>query len=89
MTPNVSSYADGQVGAAANGGMTRTTATDMSHYAYRAAVYRLAMDNGDPRRNQRRLTALHSSFAPPMTYAVAGTMVSVSVGDIGDDVTGH
>jgi hypothetical protein len=83
MTANVSSYADGQVGAAANGGMTPTTATDMSHYAYRAAVYRLAMDNGDPQRNQRRLTALHNSFAPPRTYAVTGNTVAVSVVDIG------
>jgi hypothetical protein len=41
------------------------------------------MDNGDPRRNQRRLTALHNSFAPPMTYAVTGNTVAVSVVDIG------
>jgi hypothetical protein len=80
---SVSSYADGRAGPAANGGMAQTTATAMSHYAYRAAIYRLAVDAGDPHRHQRRLTALSSSFAPPIGYEVAGEAMAIGAVDIG------
>jgi hypothetical protein len=63
--------------------MAQTTATATSHYAYRAAIYHLAVDDGDPHRNRRRLTALSSSFAPPIGYEVAGEAMAVSAVDIG------
>jgi hypothetical protein len=56
------------------------TRNEMTHHEYRASVYRLAQDKGDPRTNHRRLTALRDAFAPPNTYAVtaAGVVVVAS-----------
>ena len=65
------------VGVGVNSVMTRN---EMTHHEYRASVYRLAQDKGDPRTNHRRLTALRDAFAPPNTYAVtaAGVVVVAS-----------
>ena len=60
------------LGVGVNGGMSRTK---MTHHEYRASVYRLALDEGDPRRNRRRLAALRDAFAPPNTYAITAAGV--------------
>jgi hypothetical protein len=53
----------------------------MSHYEYRASVYRLALDDSDPRRYRRHLAALRGTFASPMAYAVTGDTVTASAVD--------
>jgi hypothetical protein len=53
------------------------TRNEMTHHEYRASVYRLAQDKGDPRTNHRRLAALRDAFAPPNTYAVTAAGVDV------------